>query len=99
MENGPVCRYLEEYRRFSELCSSVSRHLAAKEYDPNKISEIKSELQSLRDILGMFIIVVVLISLSNTYFFIDGIYSGLEILSEVFTEAPETKRLHEGMLF
>ncbi|KAK4015632.1 hypothetical protein OUZ56_030607 [Daphnia magna] len=43
-ENGPVSQYLEKYRLFSECCSLLSRHLAAKDYDSKKITEIQSEI-------------------------------------------------------
>lgn len=51
-EEGPVSRYLEKYRQFSELCSSVSRHLAAKEYDLVKMTEIQTEITKLCDSLS-----------------------------------------------
>lgn len=48
-ENGPVSQYLDKYRQFSECCSSVSRHLAAKEYDSNRITEIQKEIDILQN--------------------------------------------------
>lgn len=55
MEEGPVSQYLENYRQFSECCSSVSRHLAAKDYDSSKIAEIRTEIESLQNMTSMFV--------------------------------------------
>ena len=44
-----MSQYLEKYRQFSECCSSLSRHLAAKDYDWSKMAEIETEIASLRD--------------------------------------------------
>lgn len=51
-EDEPVSRYLDKYREFSELCPSVSRHLAAKEYDSLKVTEFHAEIIKLSDLLS-----------------------------------------------
>lgn len=51
-ENGSVNQYLEKYRQFSELCSSLSRHLATKVYEAEKISEIQIEIDNLIELIG-----------------------------------------------
>jgi len=50
-ENGSVNQYLEKYRQFSELCSSLSRHLASKAYEVEKISEIQTEIDNLIELI------------------------------------------------
>ena len=40
------------YRQFSELCSAVSRHLAAVEYDGDKVAEILDQISALKSIMG-----------------------------------------------
>ena len=52
IENGPVSQYLEKYRQFSELCSSLSRHLANKEYETTKVAEIQIEIDRLEKLIG-----------------------------------------------
>lgn len=52
-ENGPVFHYLDKYRQFSELCSSLSRHLALKEYDVAKMVEIRAEIVDLQSFIGI----------------------------------------------
>ena len=53
-ENGSVNQYLEKYRQFSELCSSLSRHLASKAYEVEKISEIQTEIDNLIELIGNY---------------------------------------------
>ena len=103
LENGPVSQYLEQYRQFSELCSSISRHLAAKEYDLSKMDEIENEVDQLQTLIGK----TVLFCVNCAEFFkfdgtADPIYDGFRQLNEISRKVERRtapKETHEGNFF
>ena len=101
LENGPVSQYLEQYRQFSELCSSISRHLAAKEYDLSKMDEIENEVDQLQTLIGK---TAFLFCVNCAEFFkfdgtADPIYDGFRQLNEISRKVERRtapKETHEG---
>lgn len=99
-EDGPVSQYLEKYRLFSECCSLLSRHLAAKDYDFKKIAEIQSEIEILQHTTSRFLSITLSLKFDFILLFLISadIYDGLQQLCGVLSKVEQPiRKSNEGI--